>query len=153
MTQHVELRLVAEDDLPLFFEYQQDEGAALMAGVPSRPRDAFMAHWRRILANPTVVARTILADGVVVGNIVSFVAGGQREVGYWLDRRVWGQGVATAALRLFIADVERRPLRAHVMKHNTGSRRVLERCGFVLVGEDDEAYAFAQRPAEDKAPA
>jgi RimJ/RimL family protein N-acetyltransferase len=32
--------------------------------------------------------------------------------------------------------VKTRPLYAHVAKHNVGSRRVLEKCGFKVIGED-----------------
>lgn len=32
--------------------------------------------------------------------------------------------------------VETRPLVAHVAKNNIGSKRVLEKCGFKVVGED-----------------
>lgn len=32
--------------------------------------------------------------------------------------------------------VKTRPLFAHVAKHNIGSRRVLEKCGFAIIGDD-----------------
>jgi RimJ/RimL family protein N-acetyltransferase len=32
--------------------------------------------------------------------------------------------------------VKTRPLMAHVARHNIGSRRVLEKCGFTVIGED-----------------
>ena len=150
--ERVQLRPVVEDDLPLFFAHQEDEQAATMAGVSSRPRDRFMAHWHKILAAPENVTRTVTVDGEVAGNIVSFPMDGERKVGYWIDRRWWGKGVATAAVRLFTADVERRPLHAHVVKHNIGSRRVLERCGFVLVGENDEECIFAQPITSSEGP-
>jgi RimJ/RimL family protein N-acetyltransferase len=47
-----------------------------------------------------------------------------------------GRGIATAALRQFVTDVDDRPLYAHAAKHNTGSVRVLEKCGFIA-GDDD----------------
>jgi RimJ/RimL family protein N-acetyltransferase len=33
-------------------------------------------------------------------------------------------------------EVDTRPLHAHVAKHNRGSIRVLEKCGFHVVGEE-----------------
>ena len=79
--------------------------------------------------------RTVLADGDVAGNVVSFVQGGEREVGYWIGREFWGRGVASRALAAFLRIEKQRPLTAHVAKHNVASRRVLEKCGFRLCGE------------------
>ena len=69
---------------------------------------------------------------------MSFVYFGQREVGYWIGKEYWGQGIATRALSEFLEQVPLRPLRAVVAKHNRGSLRVLEKCGFRIVGEDKE---------------
>ena len=40
------------------------------------------------------------------------------------------------ALTEFRNQVKTRPLVAHVAKHNVGSRRVLEKCGFTFIKED-----------------
>jgi len=133
-----DLRLVevAPQHLEVLFEQQLDPEATRMAAFPSRDRDAFMAHWAKIVANPTGTARAILVDGRVAGNIVAFVAGGETLVGYWLGREFWGQGIATRALAAFLPLVPARPLLAHVAKHNVGSIRVLEKCGFTVVREE-----------------
>lgn len=47
----------------------------------------------------------------------------------------WGKGVATAALSQFLKVVTTRPLYAYVAKHNVGSIRVLEKCGFTVEHE------------------
>lgn len=129
---------MVEADLPVFFEHQLDPEAASMAAFPSRQRDTFMAHWARILEDETVVKRTILFYGRVAGSLLSFEQSGEREVGYWLGREFWGGGIATRALSGFLQIVEDRPLYAHVASHNTASLRVLEKCGFVVSGEDRE---------------
>src|SRR5213595_3337010 len=49
----VTLREVAQEDLPIFFEHQLDAEATRMAAFPSRDRDAFMAHWARIMSKET----------------------------------------------------------------------------------------------------
>ena len=61
---------------------------------------------------------------------------GEREVGYWLGKEFWGKGIATQALAEYVNIVQTRPLMAHVARHNVGSRRVLEKCGFKAIGED-----------------
>lgn len=136
MTPAVRLRDVIEADLPLFFEHQRDPAANQMAAFPARAREPFMAHWAKILAEPNVGVQTILCDEQVAGNIVGFNQSGQTLVGYWIGREFWGQGVATQALALFLKKVPTRPLYAYVAKHNHGSRRVLEKCGFQQCGED-----------------
>ncbi|HYO15697.1 MAG TPA: GNAT family N-acetyltransferase [Thermoanaerobaculia bacterium] len=134
----VTLRDVTEADLPILFEHQRDPEALRMAAFASRDWEAFTAHWTKILGDETVAKKTILFDGAVAGNVGSFERDGQREVGYWIGREYWGRGIATRALSQFLGHVKERPLVAHVAKHNLGSIRVLEKCGFTHVGEDKE---------------
>jgi RimJ/RimL family protein N-acetyltransferase len=131
----VTIRPVREDDLPILFEHQRDPEAYAMAAFAPRDRDAFMAHWAKILADDSLLAYAIELDGRVVGNVGSFDYEGHREVGYWIDRAVWGRGVATRALAAFLQDEMQRPLFAGVAPHNAGSMRVLEKCGFERTGE------------------
>jgi RimJ/RimL family protein N-acetyltransferase len=126
----IELRAVQPDDLAVFFEDQADPVAAEMASFPSRDREAFDAHWARTLRDESCVVRTVERDGLPVGNVSSWEHDGERDVGYWIGRAHWGQGIATSALSAFL-DVDRaRPLHAHVDTTNPGSIRVLEKCGF-----------------------
>ncbi|MEO8610499.1 MAG: GNAT family N-acetyltransferase [Chloroflexota bacterium] len=136
----VSLRAVIESDLPIFFEHQRDPESNRMAAFPARDEAAFMAHWHKILRDESNKTRTILYGGVVVGNIASFTVEGQREVGYWIGKEYWGKGIATGALAALLDIEPIRPLYAHVVKHNIGSRRVLEKCGFILSGEDSMTH-------------
>jgi RimJ/RimL family protein N-acetyltransferase len=129
----VVLRPTTDEDLPILFAHQADPVASRMAAFPSRDRDAFDAHWAKIRADASVINRTIVAEGVVVGVIASFDVDGERDVGYWIDRAAWGRGIATAALAAFLEHDRARPLHARVAAHNLGSRRVLEKCGFLVV--------------------
>ena len=143
MNGRVRLRSVEPADLPIFFRHQLDPDSTRMAAFPSRDRASFDAHWEKnILGNPDAITRTILVDDEVAGNIGSWPQEGARLVGYWIGRDYWGKGVATHALADFLHVVTDRPLRAHVAKHNIGSIRVLEKCGFsveqnVEVANDD----------------
>jgi RimJ/RimL family protein N-acetyltransferase len=137
MSSEVRLRNVEPGDLPIFYEHQLDADATRMAAFPSRDRAAFDAHWaKNILGNPVAITQTILLDGTVAGNIGSWAQEGERLVGYWIGKEYWGKGVATRALAAFLHLVTERPLHAHVAKHNIGSIRVLEKCGFSLERED-----------------
>jgi RimJ/RimL family protein N-acetyltransferase len=132
------LRDVVEDDLAVFFEQQLDPEAVEMAAFPSRERDAFFDHWHRTMADDQCVLRTIVSDGEVVGNMLSWERDGKRLVGYWLGREFWGRGLATRALAEFVEELSVRPLYAEVATTNVGSIRVLEKCGFTRVGTEVE---------------
>src|SRR4029079_15563081 len=136
MSHEVRLRDVEPNDLPIFYEQQLDDDATRMAAFPARDRAAFDAHWAKILGNPALVKQTILVDGQVAGHIGSWPQEDVRLVGYWIGKEAWGKGVASRALADFLRLVTERPLYAHVAKHNVGSIRVLEKCGFSLEREE-----------------
>jgi len=139
VTYELRLREIEENDLEAFFEHEQDpisiEMAAFTADDPS-DREAFLDRWTRIFADGNIVGRTILVDDAVVGSILVHNWFGDPEVTYWIDRDHWGKGVATSALAEFLEIVELRPLYARVAFDNHGSRRVLEKCGFVVTGSE-----------------
>ncbi|OIJ86619.1 GNAT family N-acetyltransferase [Streptomyces colonosanans] len=138
------LREVHDGDLPVFFRQMNDPVALRMAAfTPEDPADRarFDAHWERIRAASDITARTVLADGAVVGNAAVYGEPGEREVTYWIDRACWGRGIATTALRILLEQVPERPLYARAAADNAASRRVLEKCGFE---ETARARGFAQ---------
>jgi len=108
------IRTVEPDDIAIFYDQQDDPVASEMAVFPVRDRSAHEAHWAKSLANDAVVARTIVGGDLVVGYIVSFLADGERKIGYWIGRQYWGRGYATAAVAEYVAEVGSRPLHAHV---------------------------------------
>ena len=85
----------------------------------------------------------MLCEGQVAGHLASWGPEGEREVTYWLGREWWGKGIATSALRAFIEEEEARPLTGRVAADNTGSIRVLEKCGFEVV-ERERGFANAR---------
>ncbi|MBI3890434.1 MAG: GNAT family N-acetyltransferase [Candidatus Wallbacteria bacterium] len=131
------LRTVVEADLAVFFEHRRDPVANRMAAFTAKdPNDraAFSEHWQKLLADESVILRTILWQGQVAGHIGSFLMQGKREVMYWIGREFWGKGIATDALSQFLRQVTERPLYAGAASDNLGSIRVLEKCGFQLCG-------------------
>lgn len=137
------LRPVQLGDLPVFFEHQRDSVAAALAAFSSRERDAFDAHWARILADPDCWVRTVEVRGATAGYVCAFQRDERWEIAYWIGREFWGQGVASRAVMDGLALLPHRPLFATVAEHNGPSRRVLEKAGFRFVGkevgEDDVA--------------
>lgn len=141
--QNVCLRPLYESDLPLFYEHQNDEGAEAMVGLPSRARDDFFDHWQKVMANPSIILRTILAENEIAGYLCSFIKeADEREVGYQLGKAYWGKGIATRALELFLPLIPYRPLYGVTPVHNIGSQKVLTRCGFVLVDEHEGLFKY-----------
>src|SRR5262249_10616134 len=116
----------------------------------SRDEAAHFAHWQRILVNPEGRTRTIVEGDTVVGNMVSFVKGGQRLVGYWIGREFWGRGIASRALAAFLSVETERPLFAHVAEQILGSQRLLEKCGFRLVGQEPGPEVPGLPPVMDR---
>ncbi|WSQ08191.1 GNAT family N-acetyltransferase [Streptomyces sp. NBC_01231] len=147
----IALREVHDSDLPVFFRQMNDPEAVRMAAfTPKDPadRDAFDALWKRIRASDAV-ARTVLADGDVVGSAAVYGEPGEREVTYWVDRAYWGRGVATSALRALVTEVPERPLYARAAADNEGSLRVLEKCGFRATARA-RGFANARREEIDE---
>jgi RimJ/RimL family protein N-acetyltransferase len=146
LTINVQLRDMIASDLPTIFEYESDPDACYMAAFASPEptnRAAFDAHWSKILADESITKRTIVYDVQVAGHIGCFEMFDQLSVGYWIGKPFWGKGIATRALQLFLAQVTTRPLYARAAKDNIGSMRVLEKCGFIITGED-KGYAAAR---------
>ncbi|MXQ73551.1 GNAT family N-acetyltransferase [Clostridiaceae bacterium DONG20-135] len=60
------------------------------------------------------------------------------ELGYWLCRSYWGQGIATKAVSLMVkeafAKLDINRIHAEVFEPNKASQRVLEKNGFVKEG-------------------
>jgi RimJ/RimL family protein N-acetyltransferase len=135
------LRNVTDEDLTIFFEHQRDALALCMAAFPSRERDAFLTHWRTNVLRPDHVTRTIVAGGLVAGYIGSWEQDGRRLIAYWIGREHWGKGIATEALSEFLRLEPIRPLHAWVAVHNVGSIRVLEKCGFRPVNQENPEQA------------
>jgi len=134
------LRNVTDEDLPIFFQHQRDEVALRMAAFPSREHEAFLNHWRTKVLRPENAIRTIVADGAVAGYVSSWEQDGQRLVAYWVGREHWGKGIATRALSEFLGVEPTRPLHAWVAVHNVGSIRVLEKCGFRAVAQENPPH-------------
>lgn len=135
------------EDLNLFFEFQTDKEAIYLAAFTSKdPNDktAYIEKMSRHLADPSINNKTILVNNEIAGSIAKFILEGDAEITYWIDRKFWGQGIGTTALKEFLKVELTRPLYARVAFDNYGSQKVLERCGFVKTGKD-KGFANARQ--------
>ncbi|GAA1688328.1 GNAT family N-acetyltransferase [Glycomyces endophyticus] len=95
----------------------------------------------------------ILDGGRIVGQIAlnSIIRGAFQScsIAYWVAKSETGRGVATAAVRLAkrvaFEDLGLHRVQGEVLPHNLGSRKVLERTGFVRYGLAPEYLRIAGR--------
>jgi RimJ/RimL family protein N-acetyltransferase len=142
----VALRPIDDSDLDDLFDQMRDPESVWMAAFTAKDpndREAFDAHMSKVRTSPDGTMRAVIRGGRLVGSIASFVREGDTEVTYWIDRSVWGQGVASQALAIFLDTVTVRPVYARAASDNVGSLRVLQRAGFAIIGTEI-SYANAQ---------
>lgn len=136
---NVSLRPLEDRDLDTIFRQGTDpESVRMAAFTAADPTDrrAFDDRMSRVRADPSASNRVIDVDGAIAGTIASFRIDDRLEVTYWVDRALWGKGIATAALLLLLAETAERPVHARAASDNLGSLRVLEKAGFRRVGVD-----------------
>ncbi len=93
-----------------------------------------------------MLERAILHGDEVVGTIGATLDGKRALIGYWLGEAYQRQGIMSAALPLFIAELPPRitQLRAKCFDFNHASAALLRRCGFV-----QNERATTTEPAKD----
>ena len=150
MTTHqtdIKLRPTTVADLDSLFLFQLDKEAIYLAAfTPKHPTNkaAYLEKYTNILHDSTTNNQTILVYNVIAGSIGKFMMEGHAEITYWIDRKFWGQGVATRALQQFLDIETTRPIVPRVAFDNLGSQKVLEKCGFIKVGAD-KGFAHARQ--------
>jgi [ribosomal protein S5]-alanine N-acetyltransferase len=144
---NITLRPTTLADLEILFRFQLDPEANYMAAFTAKGMDkkeAYISKYARFLDDPTINTQTIMLNDQRVGSMAKFIMEGDAEITYWIDRQFWGRGVATMALQKFLLLETTRPLFARAAFDNTGSQRVLEKCGFIKIGED-KGFALARQ--------
>lgn len=136
---NITLNETEKDDLNAFFLFQLDKEANYLAAFTSEdPNDkiAYIEKYTKLLTDPTINMRTIRANDEIVGSVAKFVMENDAEITYWVDRKFWGQGIATIALKDFLKIEQTRPIYGRVAFDNYGSQKKLEKCGFVKIGKE-----------------
>ena len=144
---NITLTKTVKEDLYVLFEFQLNEEAIYLAAfTPKDPTDknAYIEKFTKHRADPNINMRTINFKDQIVGSIAKFVLEDEAEITYWIDRKFWGQGIATSALNKFLKMEQIRPIHGRVAFDNFGSQKVLEKCGFVKIGKD-KGFANARQ--------
>lgn len=143
----ITLAKTEKNDLNAFFQFQLDNESNYLAAFTSKdPNDkaAYLEKYNKHLADPDIHMRTIKVNGLIVGSIAKFIMDNEAGITYWIDRKFWGRGIATTALNEFLQIEQARPIYGRVAFDNYGSQKVLEKCGFVKIGQD-KGYANARQ--------
>lgn len=152
----VEIERLRADHAAALFDFELGNRAYFAESITDRGDEYFADFDRRhaeLLAEQemgTCHFHLVMQGDEVVGrvNLVD-VADGTAELGYRIAEKAAGKGLATAAVRqvseLAWNSYGLTRLRAGAAKANVGSRKVLERSGFVLVEEfgDQVRYELA----------
>lgn len=102
------------------------------------------------------VSRAITHDGALVGGIgFGPRPGGHEEIGYWVGKPHWGQGIATVAVGAFVELLDALgvggAIEARTVASNEASQKVLLSNGFAYRGEGEcitPAREQAKMPAK-----
>jgi ribosomal-protein-alanine N-acetyltransferase len=141
------LRATEPADLETLFAHQADEEAAHMAAFINEnwnDKDAYLAKWNKLLSGGTVNIRTVVVDHKVAGTVFTWQLGDELQISYGLGKAYWHKGIATHALQQFLDLVPDRPLFGRVAFDNIGSAKVLTKCGFKKIREE-QSFAYARK--------
>ncbi|GIG67994.1 alanine acetyltransferase [Phytomonospora endophytica] len=143
-------RPIAPGDAPAVAALLKANRGFLAPWQPRRPDDYFTVEHQSGLIDADLTNHelgnsahhVILDDGEIAGLIkLSGIVRGAFQscsVGYWVDGHRNGRGLASAAVaamvRVAFDEFGLHRVQAEILEHNTGSRRVLERNGFIRYG-------------------
>jgi RimJ/RimL family protein N-acetyltransferase len=139
-------RFDLDPDTARFFGYTVEQARAMPGSHydgDERARGSLRAWQEGTELNLAIRRRS---DGEAVGWVELRPRGDHANVSYDVTAELRGQGIASRALQAFLAwaapHIGLR--RAHLVCHidNLASRRVAEKCGFVLLGQQGEEYQF-----------
>jgi len=143
-----------EETVRIYFEKSQNP--KIRAVLPQKAKtveEALQDYEGTLLPGAASFGRTVLADGVYVGDIWCYCIDPLDEPNAMLsfcifDEGLWNQGVATEAVGLFLkeacAKYGLKTVGAFTYADNKASARVLEKNGFALVEEFEEEGRLSQ---------
>ena len=143
------LRPWREEDAEALYRYASDPEVGPRAGwLPHKSVDESREIIRTLFAGEGMWAVVWKASGEPIGCVGYLpatasnmkIAVDEGEVGYWIGRPFWSQGVATEALRMVVEHCFREKgfstLWGSYFPDNPASGRVMEKCGFVDTGRE-----------------
>jgi ribosomal-protein-alanine N-acetyltransferase len=141
-TPQIRIRGITEEDESDVYEYASHELIAATTNVPHPyPRDAVIVFIREAIqnaANREVFVFAVLADEQFVG-LVSIHRQLSISINFGIAAPFWNKGYATAAVSEAITyaknELQARHIEYTCLRENIGSKRVMQKNGFIKVGE------------------
>lgn len=150
-TKRLIIRPWQETDAEALFKYACDPDVGLAAGwPPHKDIEESLYVIRTYFANDRTWAIVLRETDEPIGCIGYYIHGESNieigeedaEVGYWIAKPYWNRGICTEALRCVIDycfNVKGfYTLWADFFIDNPASRRVMEKCGFIDTGRENE---------------
>lgn len=151
-TERLILRPWEEDDAQELYKYAKDPQIGPIAGwAPHTSVENSREIIEKILSAPETYAVVLKATGNPVGSVgIMFKGTGnipmkddEAEIGYWIGRPYWGQGLipeaVTELLRRCFEELNRGGVWCGYYEGNEKSKRVQEKCGFIYHHTEYEA--------------
>ena len=143
-TERLVLRAWKESDAESLYKYAQDPAIGPVAGwSPHASVEDSLNVIRTVFAAPETYAVVLRETNEPVGSVgIMFGEGlhsaemqhGEAEIGYWIGKPYWGQGLIPEAVRCLLKrcfeDLGMTTVWCGYYDGNTKSRRVMEKCGF-----------------------
>ena len=161
-TKRLILRRWQESDAEALFRYASDPDVGPRAGwPPHKDIEESRTVIRDIFTNDRTWAVVLKETGEAIGCMGYFIFGESNieigeedaEIGYWIGRPYWNQGICTEALHAMVDycfNVKGFvPLWSDFFVDNPASGRVMEKCGFVDTGRENlcsNLYHGSDRP-------
>ena len=134
--------------LELFSDKKITDGVGLtLSPTPPKITKKFEEKWLKETIKeyrkkyPKAYSLAILLNKELIGSIGTHKIDKENEsteIGYWIGRKYWGQGITTKALKLFIKKINTKlklkRIYGYAFTFNPASKRVMEKCGFKLEG-------------------
>jgi [ribosomal protein S5]-alanine N-acetyltransferase len=144
-TAHFTLRPYRKSDLESMVKHINDKeiaGNTLTIPYPYTMKDAedWYGRFRKMMRKKgrNRIASAIVINGEVVGTVGITTHEHKAEIGYWLGRAFWGQGIMTEVVKEITKygfnELGLRRMYALVFPHNKASMRVLEKAGYKFEG-------------------
>lgn len=149
--ERLKLRRPLVSDAARFAQFVANPAVVRMtAGIPAIYPAIAVEGWiliqraRAPFSQHNVFAIDLAGEGLI-GCIGAHARGHNFEIGYWLGEPYWGRGLATEAVRAFVAEASQYgALEAGHFIDNPASGRVLEKAGFAYTGETPALYSLGR---------
>lgn len=149
-TPRLQLRgMIAEDLEPLLALTSDPEVMAFVGDGQTLDRAAtalWIENAAAALRASDVGSRAVVLreTGKVIGwaGIIPTAVQGRVELIYGFSRPYWGQGYASEAAAALLEATEAGPVDATIDPSNHASRRILQRLGFLAVGEEQDEHGL-----------